>query len=395
MNIGLIRGKKRHVQTFALIPERPAFGTTMLKAFDKWLLPWLRQSIGCSKAPVTDVMLAVCDHFEPFHHTDKDGAMRRMKAWHDSLPAVTDANRDHDGSGPRHTFFYPVEQYDSEVVQSLAALCQKTRNEVEVHLHHENDTAENFARLLTQGKTDLRKHGLLGGNASGEAAFGFIHGNWALDDSDPQGEGCGVKGELAILKQTGCYADFTMPSAPHRTQTPIVNQLYYSRSNLKGCSHHQGTRVSNGESGTRGLRDKDDHLLLVQGPLGLDWQRRKWGLLPRVENSDITSVNPPTAQRMTGWINAGISVAGADGWRFVKLHTHGGPERNHEALIGDARRKFHTDLTALAASAGFRLHYVSAREMVNILHAAEDGNRGNAGEWRDYIYGQPPSLQNA
>lgn len=366
----------------------------MLKAFDKWLLPWLLQSIRRSKVPVTDVMLAVCDHFEPFHHTDKDGAMRRMKAWHDRLPAIGAANKDHDGSGPRHTFFYPIEQYDPEVMQSLATLCQKTRNEVEVHLHHENDTAENLVVALAQGKTDLRRHGLLGGNARGEAAFGFIHGNWALDDSGPKGGSCGVRGELAILKQAGCYADLTMPSAPHSTQVPIVNQLYYSRSTSHGCSHHQGIRVSKGEAGTQGLRDKEDHLLLVQGPLCLDWQRRKWGLMPRVENSDITSVNPPTAQRMQNWINAGISVAGAEGWRFVKLHTHGGPERNHEGLIGDARRRFHHDLTAMAAHAGFRLHYVSAREMVNILHAAEDGHGGNAGDWRDYIYGLPPCLQN-
>jgi len=366
----------------------------MVKAFDKWLLPWLWQCMRRSKAPVTDVMVAVCDHFEPFHHSDKDGAMRRMKAWHDSLPAITEASRDHDGCGPRHTFFYPIEQYDADVIQSLALLCENTRNEVEVHLHHENDTAENLMRTLDQGKADLRRHGLLGANAGGGAAFGFIHGNWALDDSDPAGRGCGVRGELALLKQAGCYADFTMPSAPHRTQTPIVNQLYYSHSGSLGCSHHQGIRVSAIDSASQGFRSKDDWLLLVQGPLGLDWKRRKWGLLPRVENSDLTSANPPTVQRMAGWTNAGISVAGAEGWRFVKLHTHGGPERNHAALIGDVRRRFHQDLTALAARSGFRLHYVSAREMVNILHAAEDGKGGgDAGAWRDYLYTPPLCLQ--
>lgn len=366
----------------------------MLKALDKWLLPWLRGGMRHSQTPVTDVMVAVCDHFEPFHLTDKDGAMRRMQAWHDSLPAITEASRDHDGCGPRHTFFYPVEQYDAEVIQSLTALCQGTRNEVEIHLHHENDTADNLVRTLHKGKADLRRHGLLGATACGKPVFGFIHGNWALDDSDPAGHGCGVRGELALLKQAGCYADFTMPSAPHRTQTPIVNQLYYSRSGSKSCSHHKGVRASAVDSATQGLRHKDDWLLLVQGPLGLDWQRRKWGLLPRVENSDLTSANPPTSQRMKGWLNAEISVAGAEGWRFVKLHTHGGPERNHAALIGDERRRFHHELTDLAARSGFRLHYVSAREMVNILHAAEDGKGGgDAGVWRDYLYAPAPCLQ--
>lgn len=361
----------------------------MIKAMDRWLLPWLKDSLLRRKAPITDVMVAVCDHFEPFHDTDKAGALSRMAEWHARLPRIV--ARDHDGQGARHTFFYPIEQYDTDVLASLADLCRATRNEVEVHLHHHNDTPENLVRSLQQGVKDLRSHGLLGGGK--EAVFGFIHGNWALDDSDPTGRGCGVRGELAILKRAGCYADFTMPSAPHPTQVPMVNQIYYSRSNPKGCSHHSGTRAAAGESGTRGLRDQQDWLLLVQGALGLDWRRRKWGLLPRVENSDLNSNNPPSAQRMLGWIKAGISVAGAESWRFVKLHTHGGPERNHAALLGESRQRFHDDLAILATQSGFRLHYVSAREMVNILHAAEDGHAGNAGEWRDYIYGQPPCLQ--
>jgi hypothetical protein len=47
----------------------------------------------------------------------------------------------------------------------------------------------------------------------------------------------------------------------------------------------------------------------------------------------------------------------------------------------------------MAQQSGFRLHYVSAREMVNILHAAEDGHTGDAGAWRDYLYSKPPLLQ--
>jgi hypothetical protein len=38
------------------------------------------------------------------------------------------------------------------------------------------------------------------------------------------------------------------------------------------------------------------------------------------------------------------------------------------------------------AEKGLRLHYVTAREMVNIIHAAEDGRDGNPGAYRDYRY---------
>jgi hypothetical protein len=42
--------------------------------------------------------------------------------------------------------------------------------------------------------------------------FGFIHGNWALDNSLPHGKSCGLDSEIALLRDLGCYGDFTMPS---------------------------------------------------------------------------------------------------------------------------------------------------------------------------------------
>ena len=34
----------------------------------------------------------------------------------------------------------------------------------------------------------------------------------------------------------------------------------------------------------------------------------------------------------------------------------------------------------------YSLHYVSAREMFNIVKAASDGKKGNPNEYRDYFY---------
>ena len=58
------------------------------------------------------------------------------------------------------------------------------------------------------------RHGLLEKDATGRISWGFIHGNWALDNCRSDGRMCGVNNELDVLRETGCYADFTLPSAP-------------------------------------------------------------------------------------------------------------------------------------------------------------------------------------
>jgi hypothetical protein len=354
----------------------------MIKAVDKWLMSYLRQPK--NQIPVTDVMLAVCDHFEPFHDTDKTGALGRMKLWRDKWPQMVSQFQDHDGVGPRHTFFYPIEQYDRQVITELSSLCRDSGGEGEIHLHHHHDTAENLRATLQKGKDDLAAHDLLSRDENSQVAFGFIHGNWALDDSDPGGKGCGVRDELAILKQSGCYADLTMPSAPHPTQTNIINSIYYARSTPHGKSHNHGDLVQAGQPHPH--RDDPDHLLLIQGPLGLEWRRRKWGLLPRIENGDLTGANPPTAFRARRWLQLAPSLIHRPEWRFIKLHTHGAIERNSGSFLGPASISFHRQLRDLAAELNFRLHYVTAREMTNIILAAEDGHQGNPGQWRNYRF---------
>src|SRR3546814_3669502 len=70
--------------------------------------------------------------------------------------------------------------------------------EIEVHLHHDNDTEDNFRSSITRFKTLLHeKHGALPVHPeSGEIGFAFIHGNWCLDNSLPGGGWCGLDNEL-------------------------------------------------------------------------------------------------------------------------------------------------------------------------------------------------------
>jgi hypothetical protein len=47
-------------------------------------------------------------------------------------------------------------------------------------------------------------------------------------------------------------------------------------------------------------------------------------------------------------------------------------------------RQFLGDLVTGAQARGETLHFVSAREMVNMVLAACDGREGNPGQYRDY-----------
>ena len=353
-----------------------------MKGLNRWLPAYVLRRR--STVPVArDVMIAVCDHFEPFHDADKATALERVNLWQTRHTAMCSVFRDSDGVAPRHSFFYPVEQWDAEVCGRLADLCHGTGGEAEIHLHHENDTAENLRATLVRGRDAMAGLGLLSRDATGAVRYGFIHGNWALDNSHPEGRGCGVPEELPVLRETGCYGDLTLPSAPSPCQVRTINSIYYAREDGKARSHERGERVKAGRPRT----DRGDELLCVQGPLCLNWERRKFGVLPRIENSDLTGANPPTALRLRLWEKCHVHVEGRPEWVFIKLHTHGAIERNSKALLGDAMRDFHKHLAARAAGdRNFRYHYVSARELVNIVHAAEDGKSGNPGNYRDYRY---------
>jgi hypothetical protein len=355
-----------------------------MRALDKWLLPYLMRRRPPASGP-TRVFLAVCDHFEPLHDTDKAGAVRRVERWADQFPRLTAAFRDRSGHPPKHTFFYPVEQYDPDLLAPLAELCRATGSEVEIHLHHDRDTPAGFREALEQGKRDLARHGLLARDPDGGIRFAFIHGNWALNNTHPEGRGCGVDEEIGILRESGCYADFTMPSAPSPTQSRVVNRIVYLADLPRHRAYDASIEASAGSGGT--LRDDPRRLLAIPGPLALNWKWRKRGIVPRIENGDLTGANPPTLLRLRLAAGLRIAVLGNPDWVFVKYHTHGGIEPNSGTLLGEPMRRFHECLARLD---DLELHYVTAREMANLVHAAEDGHRGDPGPFRDYRFRPPP-----
>ncbi len=348
----------------------------MMRNLDRWLGSYLKEIPKCRPPrPGDDVHLLLCvaDHYEPKQNRPPAEVSRsRVQRWVRDYPRQFGRFRDADGRAPRHSFFYPAEEYEPEYLDALAGLCRDGFGEVEVHLHHDDDTADNL-RATLRGFVDVLagRHGLLSRRANGELAYGFIHGNWALCNSRPDGRWCGVNNELQVLRETGCYADFTLPSAPDPSQVRKINSIYYAR-DIPGRprSHETGTDAGAGPR-------PDDALLLIQGPLLLNWRRRKYGLLPRLENGCIQNSQPATDERIDLWLRARIQVPSRPDWFFVKLHAHGAAEESHEALLGEPMVLFHEALARRARrDRHFHFHYVTAREMYNLARAAEAGWKG-------------------
>ena len=317
------------------------------------------------------VFLCIGDHWEPkWNRPSRQVEIDRVGRWRDEYPRLAAQFADSRGRPPQHTFFYPEEEYEPEHLDAVAAICRQGFGDVEVHLHHDQDTAEGVREKLTRFTGQLhQRHGLLHRDAAGRLQYAFIHGNWALDNSRPDGRWCGVNNELSILIETGCYADMTMPSAPAACQTSTINSIYYATDDpQRPKSHDRGTAVRVGG------RQPAESLLMIQGPLALDWSSRKWGVLPRIENGDLTGRRPPTLARLALWLQAGVQVAGRPDWSFVKLHTHGTQDANAAMLLGEPMRQFHAALRDWAArDDGFRYYYVTAWEMAALARAAESG----------------------
>ena len=465
----------------------------MLKNAHIWLPGYLASRKRGEFVSPPHVFFCFVDHYEPlWAKPSLEIARSRTQHWRTNYPKFADRFRDADGRPPQHTFFFPAEEYRPEFLDDLAHLSRQGYGEVEIHLHHRNDTAANLKASLEDFKVKLRGHGFLtedrgqqsevsgqrsavryqssefdvqgsklnvqpsishlpssnsqssrcapvsdralnptvglqfGGHSnavlsnsasdsglrtqdsglpssqpssptsqspslqsqvsshkSSSIRYGFIHGNWALDNSRRDGDWCGVNNELQVLRATGCYADFTLPSAPSDTQTRKVNAIYYATDDpLRPKSHDTGIDVCVGGQAT-------GDLLIVQGPLALNWQRRKWGCLPRIEHADVAGGTLPTSDRIDLWIRQRIGVVGKPDWIFVKVHTHGCQENNFVATLGTAAAQMHEYL----ARQPFVLHYVTAREVYNLIKAAEAGLTGDPNQYRDFILPPPPVRQ--
>jgi hypothetical protein len=359
-----------------------------MRSLDIWLGSYIRQRLArmisrASKRAPRHLLFCMVDHFEPIAcgSSTVEGERKRMQAWTERYPTLARRHRDSDGVPPQHTWFYPAENYRAEYLDRLSELCGQGLGEIELHLHHGHDSVASLQQLLVEAVERFNRHGAL--ITQGEPSiktYAFIHGNLALDNSMGDPRLCGVNSELDILQRTGCYADFSMPTAPARSQTRKINAIYYAVDDPNAPKSH-----NTGVDAEAGKKDVDG-LLIIQGPLALDWKKRKFGVLPRIDNGHISGNYLGTPDRTLRWMRQNIHVKGRPEWVVVKISCHGAEEEHAGALLGEAADRMHAYLEARFRDCeDYRLHYVTARELYNIIKAAEAGCEGDPGAYRDFL----------
>jgi hypothetical protein len=363
------------------------------KNMSVWLWPYVRGRLRRRSVPSrpTHVLFCFVDHYEPqWQRVPYAQECARVERWHREYPLLCAAHRDADGRAPVHTFFYPAEEYRPEHLDRLVDLCRQGLGEIEIHLHHDNDTEAGLRQSLRSfNQILIDRHDCLPVDAAtGQARWCFIHGNWALDNARPDGRCCGINNELIVLREEGCYADFTLPCAPDPSQTRTINSIYYATDDpRRPKSHDTGVAVCAGGAPT-------GDLMIIQGPLGLMWHKRKFGLLPHIENADVRTSIPPIPKRVDAWVRTGIQVTGRPEWVFVKIHAHGTQERDTDTLLGAPMHRMFEHLERVYNDGdNYVLHYVSARETYNIVKAAEAGRQGNPHLYRDFVIPRPAYRQ--
>lgn len=356
----------------------------------RWSLPWLLRypawrarevgsRLGASNARQHLIFL-VANHFEPA--TTSEGLMQ-LEKWCELARATGNSVRDHDGTPFRHTNFFPAEQYERRRLEMISALQAEGFGEVEVHFHHgvdKPDTAENTRLILKDFRDMLAgEHKCLSREKPTDSPkYAFVHGNWALGNS-AGGKFCGVDSELQILADTGCYADFTLPSAPDRSQVPRINAIYQCDNPLtEARPHRSGPGLKVGDQPTLPI--------IFTGPLVFDWSRRVRGFpIPRIDDGALAQNYPLSPDRLDSWRSAHISVSGRPEWTFIKLYSHGFFEWDQDVMIGEQLKRFMAEVMELAEQTGrFKIHFASAREAFNMVMAAVDGCEGNPNTYRDY-----------
>jgi len=359
----------------------------LIKVSIKWNINYFFSKVKRKNYPI-HILFCMVDHYEP--GTGKASVKiekKRVNELLEKYPSLANKHKDYFGNIPKRTWFFPPHYHRYGALKKLVSLCEKGYGEIELHIHHgktQPDTAENLRDTILQCIKEYSEFGIFG-TENGEKRYAFTHGDWALNNSR-KGKFCGVDNELSILINTGCYADFTFPSL-NEANPKLINTIFYAKDIYnKPKSYNKGHPVR------REFRNNKD-LMIIQGPLFPFFKSRNLFSL-RITGDVIDGELPEPKKKVDGWVRTSIHIKGKPNWIIIKVHTHGAVDAN--AVLGEEMEQIFYQLeTRYNDGKKYVLHYVTARELYNIIKAVEDGVESDNPEiYRNYEI-KPPQYNSA
>ena len=114
------------------------------KKMQSWLWNYTKSQFTSSPEPsgTKHVMFCFVDHYEP-QWLNKDNIeleRKRVDRWMTDYPLMASKFTDSDGCHPKHSFFYPEEEYRKEHLDKISDLCAKGFGEIS----HALNTSKGF-----------------------------------------------------------------------------------------------------------------------------------------------------------------------------------------------------------------------------------------------------------
>ena len=357
-----------------------ARGAYKIVRWDATIWIWdhlLRPREALDRSRPLDVCFCFADHFEPERaargasQPSDQQQLARVRGWEEAYRRAIAGHADSDGRPPRHTWFFPIAISSPQVRSVMAAWPGMGWGEIEYHLHHPVEF--NDQQVREQIIADLEQLRRMGAVTAG---YGFVHGMYGLAGGN---RACRAYNEIDALLETGCYADFTFPAIGTLAQPSQANSIFYARSTGRPKPYDRGIPAEVGKTSSG--------LLIIPGPLWAGWP---WLTM---DDADLTADQPPDPRRVEGWLAVHVHVKGRPNWVFITVHSHTAPEQAREAMFGGAMQKTWRVLEERFKKPGRRLHYVTTREVYNIIKAAEAGRDGNPNDYRDFVIGPPENAR--
>jgi hypothetical protein len=183
-----------------------------------------------------------------------------------------------------------------------------------------------------------------------------------------------------MLRELGCFADYTFPSLNMAAQPDMVNTIYMATDDDRPKSYNHGVPLS------VGVKLAGD-LMIFEGPLIFSPSTSARRLFADAEDGNIHPSMPAGPARVDQWMRSRVHVKGRPDWQFLKIHGHG--VETNEDIDEWLGPHFDSALAHLESKyndgAHYVLHYVTAREAYNLARAAADGRTGDPRQYYNYL----------